>query len=149
MDDLTQDEIDNWAEGKSLEEIADAWHRDSTKLRSDLGLTAEDLPRGRGDIAVENAIVSKLEENEAQRQAEATKQYQREVRIAQAQNDREGREVMWRFLERHPEYVPSEELGNRLRDEYLAIAPDANQWDDTTLEMAYSNLLIEKLEGRE
>ena len=147
MSELTQQEIDDWAEGKSAAEIADAWSKDTAKLRESLGLTPDDLPRGRGDAAVEDAIVSKLEENEAQRQAEEAEQHQREVRIAQAQNDAAGREVQRRFLERHPEVVPSPELGDRLLAEYLEIDPDATEWDDLTLEKAYSNLLVQNLES--
>jgi hypothetical protein len=146
MSELTQQEIDDWSEGKSAAEIADAWQKDSAKLRESLGIQVEDLPRGRGTATVENVLVSKIAEIDAQRETEEAEQRWREVGEAQAQNDAEGMACQRRFLERHPEFIPSEEAGNQLREAYLEIDPDATEWDDTVLEKAYCNMLVEKLE---
>jgi hypothetical protein len=152
---ITPQEIEEWCEGKSLEEIREAMTRDNTHLREALDIGVDDLPQGRGENAVEDVIVSKIEhvEAEAQRQREeeeaeeAEREAERERHAAAARVE-QGREVQRRFLERHPKFIPSEELGNQLRDAYLAIDPSATEWDDVTLEAAYSNLLVEKLEGR-
>jgi hypothetical protein len=148
--DLTQDEIDEWAEGKTLEEIGNAWNKDATHLRESLGISLDDVPRdARGVItgsAVEDTIVSKLEEVNAQRQAEEAAEAERQERAEARAREEEGFACQRRFLERHPEFVPSLEAGNKLRDACLAMG--MTEWNDVDLEAAYSNLLVEQLESR-
>jgi hypothetical protein len=144
---LSPEEVEEWCEGKSLEEIEDAMRRDSSHLREALDIGIEDLPRGRGIAAVETVIEAKLEEHDAQQQAEAAEQHQREVMAAQARNDAEGLAAQQRFLARHPEFTPSLESGAKLQEAYLAIDPDATEWDDTVLEKAYCNMVVDEFKS--
>jgi hypothetical protein len=144
-DELTQEEIDRWAEGKSLQEISDAWSLDAKRFRDGLGLTNDDLPQGRGEHSIEDAVIQRAETiRENQEAAEAERESRREEQAAKARYA-DGLEVQRRFCARHPEFVPSPEAGKRLYK--LMEQAGETTWTDEGLEAAYSNMLVEDLES--
>src|SRR5437879_13041262 len=80
---ITPAEIEEWCEGKYLAEIQEALARDNAHLREAIDIGVDDLPHGRGENAVEDVLVSKLEQIDAQAATEeATATEQREAEEA-------------------------------------------------------------------
>jgi hypothetical protein len=155
---MSADEFSEWASRHNPAEVEQRAIELQSQLDGELldsaGHTFDEYVMASRDgrqLMIEKGVQVWLDEAAEREAEEADRQRQQEdEEAAEARADRharneEGLAVQRRFCERHPEFVPGEELGNRLRDAYLEINPGATEWTDLDLERAYCNLLTEGL----